>query len=67
MNRIRAHILFHEESPYKEGAAKIHGFCKKNVPPSTKTFLTFSRFKYQNFLKSFLAKISEFQCLVHAH
>ena len=29
--------------------------------------LTFSQFQYQNLLKTFLASIFEFQCLLHAH
>ena len=42
-------------------------FIKKVFSPSTETFSTFSQVQYQNFLKTFLAKIFEFHCFAHAH
>ena len=40
---------------------------KKVFLPSTETYKNFSRFKYQNFLITFLAKIFEFIFLARAH
>ena len=42
--------------------AMLYDFVLKFFWPSADTFLTFSRFQYQNCLKTFLAKISYFQC-----
>ena len=41
-------------------------FIGKLFSPSTDTFLIFSRFQYQNCLKTFLAKIFVFLCFAHA-
>ena len=35
-------------------------FYEKVFLPGTETFLTFSQFQYQNFFKTFLAKMLEF-------
>ena len=42
-------------------------FYKKLFSPSTETFLTFSQFRHQNFLKTFTAKKFELHSFAHAH
>ena len=42
-------------------------FCKKLFSACTETFSTNSRFQYQNYLKTFSAKVFAIQCIVHAH
>ena len=42
-------------------------FIRAFFRPSTETFISFSEFQYQNFLRTFLAKIFESQCIAYAH
>ena len=50
------------------GGGRVHVlFIRKVFSLSTETFLTFLQFQGQNFLKTLLAKIFEFQCLTHTY
>ena len=66
-HRYVCHAGQERQDPSLRHYLRIHVFTRKVFSLSTETFLTFSRFHYQHFLKTFSAKIFEFQIILRMH